>query len=66
MKWGTRIKPGAMLVQYAARRLGISEVDVRDFRVAWNADVVQIRTWNHLKFDIKGIDLFIFDRHPFR
>lgn len=66
MKWGERIKPGPVLVQYAARRLGISEVDVRDFRVAYNADVIQIRTWNHLKFDINGIELFNFDRHWFR
>lgn len=58
--WGRWGKPTPLVVQYMARRLGITEVDVRDMRLYFNVDAIQVRAWNHRKFRVPMIDLYQF------
>jgi len=45
-------------VEYAVRVLGITEADIKDWQYRWDADLIRIRTWNHRKFIVTGLELF--------
>lgn len=56
-RWSEWQEPFEPVVRYAVEVLGLTEVDVRDWRRAVSHDVYQIRAKNWRKFTITGLEL---------
>lgn len=53
--------PGPGMRQLLSAILGVSEIDIRDVYWFMNQDALLVRTWNHRKFVVDGLQLF---SHP--
>ena len=52
-----RHQPRPEMIRYAVEVLGITEVDIRDYTYFFTHDAITLRTWNHRKFVISGLEL---------
>lgn len=40
-----------------ARIIGVTEVDIKRFRYAYNFDMIEVETWNRRKFRVSGTEM---------
>lgn len=52
------------LIDYAIGRLGLTEVDVRDARIAYNYDLLQVRLWNRRRLTVTGYEMAAYRGRP--